>query len=153
MEFADLAQLHYGSLEAEGIEDALRKLLSFFIKLSQSGLSFEALLQAGLKREDLATTNVGRGIAIPHIKVQGLPRLVVICAVSHAGIPWPGATPQDVHVIILVLSPADSPGKFIQALSTVSRALCNDQLLLQLRRARDSSGIKSVLDSYASERI
>jgi hypothetical protein len=68
-----------------------------------TGVSAEAALQSALRREQLAPTAVGRGLALPHAKVEELPRLAGILGHSAAGVSWPSPDGEPVVLACLLL--------------------------------------------------
>lgn len=66
-------------------------------------------LAALLEREALATTGVGMGVAIPHVKLAGLEHSVASLSVHKLGVPWNAVDAAPVQVVFAVLRP-DRPG-------------------------------------------
>ena len=84
-----------------------------------------AVLEEILQREERLSSCVGEGVAIPHAKVAGLKELRLGLATSHEGI----ETPEDedkVHLMFLLLAPAEKNALMLQALAAVSR-LCHSK--------------------------
>ena len=83
----------------------------------------DLIVAAILRREELATTGIGRGIAIPHTKHPTVRRLVATVAHLPAGIDFGSQDGAPVHVIILLLSPVGQSREHLVALEGVSRIL------------------------------
>jgi len=73
------------------------------------------------EREELGSTAVGAGVAIPHCKLPGLAREVVAVAVSPRGIDFGAADGRPVRVFFLVVSPPGSPAEHLRVLAAISR--------------------------------
>jgi mannitol/fructose-specific phosphotransferase system IIA component (Ntr-type) len=101
-------------------DDAIRFLLNELIRL---GLvpenQFSPLFQGLLTRESIGSTAIGRGVAIPHLRVKGLDDFRVLRGHSAKGVPWAG---QSVHFAYLVLSPNDNPGGHLRLLEHIYHA-------------------------------
>lgn len=67
-------------------------------------------LTAFLEREALATTGVGMGVAIPHVKFAGLEQSVASLSVHRVGLPWDAIDGAPVQVVFAVLRP-ERPGE------------------------------------------
>ncbi|MGL4555753.1 MAG: PTS sugar transporter subunit IIA [Gemmataceae bacterium] len=82
---------------------------------------------AGLRdREAIGSTSIGRGVAVPHLRVAGLDEFRVVLGRSVKGIIWPGAMAgQSVHQVYLVLSPQEQPGAHLRLLEYISRTAGN----------------------------
>ena len=76
-----------------------------------------------IAREEEMPNVVAPGIAIPHARIRGLPRLVVAVATSRKGIRFSNTADGLVKLIILILTPHDSPAAYLQALSSLTRIL------------------------------
>ncbi|MHC4145302.1 MAG: CBS domain-containing protein [Planctomycetota bacterium] len=76
-----------------------------------------------ITREDEMPNVVAPGIAIPHARVSGLQRLVVTVATSRKGIRFSNKPGGLAKLIILILTPHDSPAAYLQALSSLSKIL------------------------------
>lgn len=79
----------------------------------------EALISSALEREELEPTYVGRGLAIPHARVEGLPHAAIYTATAPQGIDWNG---NMATTITLLAVPADQPELYLQMMSKVVRS-------------------------------
>ena len=68
----------------------------------------EAALATLRDREELATTGVGMNVAIPHVKLEGLDRVVCGLSVHQDGVAWDAVDGAPVHILFVVLRP-DGP--------------------------------------------
>lgn len=68
-------------------------------------------LAAFLERESVASTGVGMGVAIPHIKLAGIETSIASLSVSRAGLEWKAIDAAPVQVIFTVLRPDQPSGK------------------------------------------
>lgn len=73
-------------------------------------------------RESTAATLVGNGIAVPHARIEGIPRPLVAIATSTAGIRFQHDEPP-VHLILMVLVPKDQPAVYLQIIAALGRIL------------------------------
>lgn len=83
-----------------------------------------------LQREQLSSTGIGRGIALPHVKHSGLKRPVGCLARSNSGIEFESLDGKPVHLLVLLVSPADQPGDHLRTLAKVSDWLRREALSL-----------------------
>ncbi len=79
------------------------------------------LYQKLLEREQLGSTGIGAGIAIPHCKLPGLKKGVVAIGLVPQGVDFGAVDGQPVKVFFLVVSPSDSPAEHLQVLAAISR--------------------------------
>ena len=81
------------------------------------------LLQVLAERERLQSTGIGEGVAIPHGKVAGLPRLIAAFAKSTAGVDFDSVDGQKTHLFFLLVMPENAGGQHLKALARISRSL------------------------------
>ncbi len=98
-------------------------LRAFADRVATQGLVGDAaeLYQKLWEREQLGSTGVGSGIAIPHCKLKGLRQGVVAIGMVPAGVDFEAADRQPVKVFFLVISPSESPAEHLQVLAAISR--------------------------------
>lgn len=99
-------------------------LRTFAERLAEQGLVPEAddLFEKLAEREQLGSTGIGSGVAIPHCKLKGLSRPVLsIGRVEGAGIDFGAVDGKPVRLFFLVVSPNDSPAEHLQVLAAISR--------------------------------
>jgi PTS system fructose-specific IIA component/PTS system nitrogen regulatory IIA component len=107
----------------------------------------EDLIKAILKREQLGSTGIGKGVAIPHTKHSGVDRLIGTLAVSKAGIPFDAVDGEPVYVLVLLCSPQDRPGDHLRALENVARSMRDDGFVRSLRECTTREQIWELLNS------
>ncbi len=110
------------------------------------GADPEDIVRAVLKREQIASTGIGRGVAIPHAKHNSVEKLIGTVALSPAGVKFDSLDGEPVHIFVLLISPQDRPGDHLRALENISRSLRNDDFVRLLRQASSRERIWSVLE-------
>lgn len=102
-------------------------------------------------REDLGSTGVGEGVAIPHGKVAGLPGVRLAVGLHRTGVPFAAADGRPVHLFFLLLAPEAGGGEHLQLLARIARiarnpvaretllAVENDAALLDTLRGLDAA--------------
>ena len=92
------------------------------------------IVRAVLRREQLGTTGIGRGIAIPHSRHAAVGQLIgTLGAVQGRGVPFDGIDGEPVHVLVLLISPQDRPGDHLRALENVVQTMRDDEFVRALR--------------------
>src|SRR3954464_2591937 len=112
---------------------AIRELVT---ALQQAGYfqpkEVEPVVAEVLRREGLGSTGIGRGVAIPHSRYEGLPGLIGTLGLSKAGIPFDSIDSQDVRMVFLLVSRPDQPGPHLHALETIVRVTESDDFINKL---------------------
>jgi len=106
----------------------------------------ENIIKAILKREQLGTTGIGRGVAIPHTKHEAVEKLLGTIAVSHSGVPFDSLDSEPVYVFVMLISPQDRPGEHLRALDNVSRNLRDDGFCRFLRQVKSRQEMEDLLN-------
>jgi fructose-specific phosphotransferase system IIA component len=149
MKFADFISQEaiLAELEATDKEGVIREIVQALLDAGQveSG-EFEGVVKAILKREELGSTGIGRGVAVPHTKHPSVDQLVGTVAVSKAGVEFASLDGEPVHLFFLLISPPHRPGDHLRALENISRQLRNDTFCRFLKQAKSSPDIKVVLE-------
>jgi PTS system nitrogen regulatory IIA component len=98
-----------------------------------------------LKREDLGSTGIGRGVAIPHARLPELHRPFGLLAKLNQPIEFDAIDGQAVDLVFLLLLPAAAENGQLGALALVARTLRPSEVLVRLRRAKTVSEIYSAV--------
>jgi PTS system nitrogen regulatory IIA component len=97
------------------------------------------------EREQLGSTAIGRGIAIPHCKLDGLQRVVVAVGLAPQGVDFGAPDGQPVKVFFVVASPSRSPAEHLQCLAAISRWAKGRASLEPLVAQRDPEQVAELL--------
>ena len=76
---------------------------------------------AFVRREQLGSTAIGGGYAVPHIKHPAITDLVGAVAYAPDGIDFRAVDGEPVNMVILLISPPNQPGDHLRALERISR--------------------------------
>lgn len=121
------------ALSATTKEGAIRELVA---ALQEAGYfrpaEVEPVVAEVMRREGLGSTGIGRGVAIPHSRYEGLPRLIGTVGLSRPGIPFDSIDGQDVRMVFLLVSRPDQPGPHLHALETIVRVTESDEFINKL---------------------
>jgi PTS system nitrogen regulatory IIA component len=101
------------------------------------GLPIDQVASCLLKRENLGSTGIGKGIAIPHARLPDLKRPHGLLAKLKQGIEFDAIDGQAVDVLFVLLLPAGAENDALAALALVARTLRSPEMLVQLRAAKN----------------
>lgn len=105
----------------------------------------DGIVAAIMKREELGSTGIGRGVAVPHTKHASVEKLVGTVGVSVEGVDFNSLDGDKVHLFFLLVSPPDRPGDHLRALENISRQLRDDTFCRFLKQARSAHDIQLLL--------
>ena len=133
-------------------KDAVMLALAARVSEEHREIDETRLIDALRHRERQMSTALVDGVAIPHAKLPGLPRLVGALARSLPGINGDSHDGRPTHFFFLLVGPAERPGDHLKALATVSRLLHDDRCRTDLMQAADAAAMLGVLRAHA-ERV
>lgn len=141
-------------LQATSKEAAIREIVE---SLTRSGSikteDAESVVAAIMKREELGSTGIGNGVAVPHTKHPSVDRMVGTVAVSRGGLDFQSIDREKVDIIFLLVSPPDRPGDHLRALENISRHLRVDTFCRFLRQSRSVEAMIEVLEEADEDKI
>ena len=149
MKFADFIRVQAikADLVAEDKDGAIRELVAGLVA-SQDIMEGEqeGIIKAIMKREELGSTGIGRGVAVPHTKHPSVSRLIGTVGVSVEGVDFNSLDGEKVQLFFLLISPPDRPGDHLRALENISRQLRDDTFCRFLKQAKTADDVQQLLD-------
>ncbi len=109
-----------------------------------TGHDASELLEAITAREELGSTGLGNGIAIPHGKVSGLKGVTALLARLDMPIEFDSVDDQPVDIIVMLLAPTGAGADHLKALSRVARLLRTESVVEDLRQASDPEQLRAI---------
>lgn len=98
-----------------------------------------AIVAELLKREELGSTGMGNGVAIPHARFQSLTKPFGLVARLKQPIDFQAIDDQPVDIVFVLLLPTASEGEQLGALACVARKVRETSELIKIRRAKNAS--------------
>jgi len=134
-------------LQAKNRDGAIAELVSALDKAGRIGnANREGIIKAMIKRENEASTGMGKGVAVPHVKHPAVKDVVAAIGQSSAGIDFSSLDKQPVYSVILLVSPVDNPDKHLQAMENVFRHLQQEKFRKFLRQSQTVEDIKDLIE-------
>lgn len=133
-------------LAAEEKDGAIRELVLSLCEAGAIGQpDVEGVIEALMRREQLGSTGIGRGVAVPHACHPALEDLVGVFGHSSKGVEFAALDGEPVHAIFLLLSPASPAGLHLGALALISRLLRNESYCRLLRSTQGRDELTELL--------
>lgn len=123
-------------------DELIEKVADF---LEDSDVSPQTIVNKLRAREELGSTALGYGIALPHARIQGIqaPRAVFIRLAQSLDFDAPDEEPVD--MIFAMLVPAGANEEYLRLLATLAKMFNNPETRDQLRSASTQEEIFSIL--------
>jgi PTS system nitrogen regulatory IIA component len=109
-------------MRATSKPEALQELAAVLGKLHPN-IDEARLVEVLLEREELGSTAIGEGIAIPHAKLPGIGTVIAAFGRSSKGIDFDSLDGSPTRLFFLLVAPEDSAGIHLKALARISRLL------------------------------
>jgi len=136
------------NLEARDKPGAITELLDVLIAAGKvDAENRDALRDAIMKREELGSTGIGAGLAIPHVKASPLvTELVGAFGRSEAGIEFGASDGEACHVFFLMVSPTDGVSAHLQVLRKIASLGRSDHFLRFLQEASSEDEVLAIFE-------
>jgi PTS system nitrogen regulatory IIA component len=121
----------------------LRELTELLAERAASPV--EPLLKAVVEREQVLSTGIGHGIAIPHAKVSTIQDLQLVAASSPRGVPFDALDGEPVRLFFLLIGPESAAGQHVKALSRIARLVRRESVRDALLQADSPEAFHQVL--------
>lgn len=111
-------------LHSAGKKDSITELIDRLISSDRIKKKDKSkIIKALMDREELGSTGIGQGIAIPHAKSNSVKDIICAFGNSKKGIAFDALDGEPVYIIFLLLAEQDSSGVHLKALAKISRLL------------------------------
>ncbi len=133
-------------------EEAINTLV---LEAEKSGnlVNTSAVLSAILERENIMSTGIGNGFALPHCKTSGISQTMGVVALLKTPLEFEALDNNPVTVIFLLLSTDNSVGNHLKLLSRISRIMNNTEFRKKLLTAKDQSEAFSMFLEEENEKM
>lgn len=103
------------------------------------------IIRALIKREELGSTGIGKGVAVPHTKHPSIKKIVGLVACSASGVEFDALDGERVYLFFLLLSPSDSAGAHLAALERISNVIRDGDFRRFMKEASSKEEIVEIL--------
>jgi nitrogen PTS system EIIA component len=131
-------------LNGQTKEEVIRELVQLLHKAKKIK-DVAHLVKILMEREELGSTGIGQGIAIPHGKSDALKDIVAAFGISKKGVNFNALDGEPVNLIFLLIAPHDSAGAHLKALAKISRLLKDKFFRQALREAKDVKEVIKII--------
>ncbi len=134
-----------GTIRADSKQAILHQLADRFTSVYV--LDGVHVLERIEERERLGSTGFGRGVAIPHARIAGLPRPVAAFFRLEAPVAFDSADGLPVNLVFGLLSPEAAGAAHLHALAAISRLMRDDAMQQALHQAPGTEALFGLLSN------
>ena len=118
-------------------QQALREMAGLLSKNPASGEETADSLFAGMmEREQLGSTGMGDGVAIPHCRLPGMKSFTLALTVCDKGVAWDSIDGRSVHIVCAIAGPVESTDEHLRLLAGTARVLSSGKARYELLNSK-----------------
>jgi Kef-type K+ transport system membrane component KefB/mannitol/fructose-specific phosphotransferase system IIA component len=138
------------SLASNTREDAVRELAALAAR--GAGKDPVAVGDSVWEREQIMSTGLERGLAVPHARLPDLKQPILAAGASRAGIDFDALDGQPTNLIFLILTPVQDNGAQVGILADISRTFQDPALVGSAVQARNYTEFLALVKSHEPDR-
>lgn len=141
-------------LKSSKKEDIIKELVDALINAGEIEKRHRnKLIEALIAREELGSTAIGQGVAIPHAKCDCVSKLVAAFGLVSKGVDFDSLDGEPVYILFLLVAPQDSAGPHLKALARISRLLKDKYFRDNLKSCKDDKSIIKIINQEDEKKI
>lgn len=137
-------------LKSEDKDEVFEELIEELVSVNPS-LDRSVALAAVKEREAKMSTGIMSGIAVPHAKTSAVTDVQGAIGISRSGIDYDALDGKPVHLIVLILSGADSTELHLRVLKRLARLLENSEFYAELMEQKTAEAAYNVFCKHEKE--
>lgn len=136
-------------LDAADAAQAIQQLVQA-ISLPQ-GIELPLVTSAVLERENLMSTGIGDGIAVPHARIEGLTKPLIALGLSREGVDFDAPDGKAAQLVFLILTPRDDDGAQVSILADIARRFRNEDMRHRALAVQNFTEFLAMLRTHPTE--
>ena len=133
-------------LKSTNKEEVIKEMVQALVKAGRiEEATSKKVIKALMDREELGSTGIGAGVAVPHARHDSVTELIGAFGRSKKGIDFDALDGEKVHVLFLLLSSKGASGAHLESLAYISRLVRDDKYVKYLREAKDAPALRDLL--------
>ncbi len=130
----------YKDIEITSIDELIQKISE--IASEVSGYEKVRIFQHLTERERLSPTAIGKGILLPHIRLENLKSDYLFFFKIKNGLRYKTPDEKDIKLVFLILSPFDRKTEYLRLVSSIVKMINNDAIYNQISTNTDTDELK-----------
>ncbi|MDX8389901.1 MAG: PTS sugar transporter subunit IIA [Mariprofundaceae bacterium] len=136
------------AIQLDSQASSKRGLIAEIIKCLPS-IDAKMALEVVMAREQLGSTGIGHGVAIPHGRLADLVEPVIGLVRHIDGIDFDAIDGHPVHIVIVLIAPADENRAHLELLAKIARLLQRDDIRHAIMQAENEATVAALFSSSA----
>jgi fructose-specific phosphotransferase system IIA component len=139
----DAVAVELAANDKQGIIEEMIGLLDAAYRFADPG----QVRKAVLAREELMSTGIGQGVALPHAKVASVDRMMVGVGLKPGGVDFQSADGRPAQIFFMIISPAAGVEQHLRIMATISRMLKDDGFRGNLLACPDQDAVLRLIST------
>ena len=134
-------------LETTGVKDTLEVMIT---KAKEKGhiKDIKEFKNAIFEREDMVSTGIGLGIAMPHAKLENINNFFIMVGVAKQGLDWDSIDRKPVGVVFLIGGPDGKQKKYLKIISKLILLVKNENRRVKLFNSKKEEDIVDIFKEF-----
>ncbi len=132
-------------LKAKSKDEVLRELVEIIGK-SENITDKDKCYSALVARENLGSTGIGKGVAIPHAKTEFAEKLTIGFGISRDGVDFESLDDKKANIFFVFASPLKDSHTYLKILARISRLIRNEEFRNKLISSKSAAEIIELID-------
>lgn len=133
------------NLKAKNKDEALKEL-SALIGKSEKIEKKDVIYKTLLERENLGSTGIGKGVAIPHAKTDAAESLTIAFGISKEGVDFKSLDQEKVKIFFVFASPFKDSQIYLKVLARISRLIRDENFREKLLNCENAKEVLECID-------
>ena len=148
MKISDLTSTKLIKILVEKNKNKVLKEMIELISTAESIKDIDDLEHAVFQRENILSTGIGLGIAIPHVRLKSVTEMTMAIGISKTGIDYNAFDDQKVTIIIMIAAPEGTHREYLSVLAKIALLLKNTSIRTSIIDAQTPDEIYSIIKSH-----
>ncbi len=96
-------------------------------------------------REEMGSTGIGKGVALPHAKTEAVDELIITFGISRNGITYDSLDNEKVNIFFMFLCPKDKTQEYLKVLARISRLIKGKKFIENLLKAASNKEVIEII--------
>jgi len=133
-------------LQSTDRDGVIAELISALVQAGRLPSASEAeITKVMIKRENEASTGMGKGVAVPHVKHAAVEDVLAVVGQTGAGIDFSSLDEQPVYSVFLLISPPGNPDRHLRAMENIFKHLQKEKFRKFLRQCQRPEAFEDLL--------
>jgi len=108
------------------------------------------IIKALLQREEIGSTAIGGGVALPHVRLENIKKVILCIGIAQKGVNFDSLDGEPVYIVALLLSPQREAGLHLKILALLARILKDKYFIQRLKETSEPEEVVSLFQRQQS---